>query len=509
MRGPSVAEGLPSRATVHRILVRHGLVVGRPRRKKRSEYVRWQRPAAMQLWQLDIVYGPRLVDTVTGEVREARIVTGVDDHSRFCVLARVVERATGRAVCLAFAHALGRYGAPEEVLTDNGKQFTDRFGRGGEVLFDKVCRRNAIAHRLTQPASPTTTGKIERFHQTLRRELLDDARPFTSVLEAQAAVDDWVGEYNATRPHQALETTAPVTPSERFQAAPDEERELLGLWLPAALESAPDPASSTRTLERAIDAGAAHPAADGGPVELDRVIPPSGNLWFAGRQFWLGPARAGQVVRLWASADVIHLTIADTRVKSLRSHLSPADLSALAAAGATPAGPPPLPDPDSAGGAIEVDRTVSNSGIVSLAHHQVLAAEILRGRRVAIRVEPATLMFFDPDSGELLRTRPNPLTTDEIYALQGARPAGPPPRPRTEPVTVQRRVSATGVITVCRQPVALGRIHAGRTVVVRVSEHTLAIELGHDTKTVRRTTTNPVRVLKGSRRPASAARDAL
>jgi transposase InsO family protein len=118
MRGPSVAEGLPSRATVHRILVRHGLVVGRPRRKKRSEYVRWQRPAAMQLWQLDIVYGPRLVDTVTGEVREARIVTGVDDHSRFCVLARVVERATGRAVCLAFAHALGRYGAPEEVLTD-------------------------------------------------------------------------------------------------------------------------------------------------------------------------------------------------------------------------------------------------------------------------------------------------------------------------------------------------------------------------------------------------------
>ena len=89
---------------------------------------------------------------------------------------------------------------------DNGKQFTDRFGRGGEVLFDKICRRNAIAHRLTAPRSPTTTGKIERFHQTLRRELLDDARPFTSLLEAQAALDDWVREYNAERPHQALET---------------------------------------------------------------------------------------------------------------------------------------------------------------------------------------------------------------------------------------------------------------------------------------------------------------
>ena len=156
-----------------------------------------------------------------------------------------------------------------------------------------------------------------------------------------------------------------------------------------------------------------------------------------------------------------------------------------------------------------MERIVSNSGIVSLAHHQVLAAEILRGRRVAIRVEPATLMFSDPDTGELLRTRPNPLTAEEVRGLQAARPAGPPPRPRTEPVTVQRRVSATGVICVCRQAVALGRIHAGRTVAVHVSEHTLAIELDQDTRTVRRTTTHPVRVVKGSRRHDPVASDAL
>src|SRR4051794_25216691 len=154
----------------------------------------------MQLWQRDIIYGPRLVDTITGEVRDGRVVTGVDDHSRYCVLASVVERATGRAVCLAFSEALERYGAPEEVLTHKGQQFTARFSRAGEVLFDKICRRNGIAHRLTMPRSPTTTGKLERFHQTLRRELLDDARPFTSLLEAQAAVDDWVRGYNAMRP---------------------------------------------------------------------------------------------------------------------------------------------------------------------------------------------------------------------------------------------------------------------------------------------------------------------
>jgi transposase InsO family protein len=494
MRSPAPPEGLPSRATVHRILVRHGLVVGRARRKKRSDYVRWQRPAAMQLWQLDIVYGPRLVDTRTGEVREARIVTGVDDHSRYCVIARVVERATGRAVCLAFSQALQQFGVPEEVLTDNGKQFTDRFGRGGEVLFDKICRRNAIAHRLTRPRSPTTTGKIERFHQTLRRELLDDARPFTSLLQAQAALDDWVREYNASRPHQALDVAAPVTPAERFQPVPDEQRELLEIWLPAGLSSLSEP-QRTAAVEPAVDA-----VADGGPVEFDRVVPPSGNLSVAGRQFWLGPARAGQTVRFWASVDVIHLSIAGARVKSLRSHLSTGDLTQLAHDGASPAGPPPLPAVEpQGGGAIEVDRSVSNAGIVSLAGRQVLAAEILRGRHVTIRIDTATLLFFDPDTRELLRARPNPLTPKQAVRLRGARPAGPPPRPRSEPVSVQRRVSATGTICVCRQTVALGRIHARRTVTVHVCEHTLAIELDDETRTIRRTTTNPVVVIKGSR----------
>jgi transposase InsO family protein len=504
MRSPAPPEPVPSRATVHRILVRHGLVVERSRRKKRSEYVRWQRPAAMQLWQLDIVYGPWLVDTRTGEVREARIVTGVDDHSRYCVIARVVERATGRATCLAFAEALARYGAPEEVLTDNGKQFTDRFGRGGEVLFDKICRRNAITHRLTKPRSPTTTGKVERFHQTLRRELLDDARPFTSVVEAQAALDDWVRQYNASRPHQALEIHAPVTPADRFEPVPAEQRELLPIWLPDALSAVPEPA----TVQSAVDAQAAPAAVDGGPVEFDRVVPPSGNLSVARRQFWLGPQRAGQTVRFWASVDVIHLSIAGARVKSLRSHLSGADLTQLGHDGATPAGPPPLPAAEAAhGDVVEVDRSVSNAGIVSLAGRQVLAAEILRGRRVTIRIEPATLLFFDPDTRELLRARPNPLTPEQAVRLRGARPAGPPPRPRTEPVTVQRRVSATGTICVCRQTVALGRIHARRIVTVHVAEHTLAIELDDETRTVRRTTTNPIVVIKGSRNQTASHND--
>jgi hypothetical protein len=79
------------------------------------------------------------------------------------------------------------------------------------------------------------------------------------------------------------------------------------------------------------------------------------------------------------------------------------------------------------------------------------------------------------------------------------------PRPRTEPVTVHRRVSATGVIVVCRQRVALGRVHAGRTVTVHVSGHTLAVELDDETRTIRRTTSRPVVVDKASRPPRPRA----
>jgi transposase InsO family protein len=489
---------------VNRILIRHGLVRQRKRKRARESYQRWERPHPMQLWQLDIVGGVLLVDPATG-VREVKIVTGVDDHSRFCVIAAVVERATGRAVCVAFAAALARFGVPEEVLTDNGKQFTARFGQGGEVLFDKICRHNGIAHRLTQPASPTTTGKIERFHSTLRRELLDGHPPFSCLAEAQAAVDTFVQQYNADRPHQALDPARPVAPADRFSPIPAQDRDLLPVWVPPALAAAPAVSAGQQTSADEDGPGerdtgvAAGPAWAGGPVEFDKVVPPSGNLQLAGKQFWLGPARAGQLVRFWADCDLIHLLIGGTRVKTVRSHLSVTDLARLAAHGAVSAGPPPLPasqDTD----AVEVERCVTRSGLVSLGGRQLLAAEILAGRRVGIRIEPAVLMFYDLDTRELLPVRPNPLDQNKIIRLRGTRPAGPAPRPSMEPIRVQRRASATGVITVCGQKVALGRPHQHQTVDVHVSETTLAIELDDaETRVIRRTTTLPVRNIKADR----------
>ena len=94
---------LPGRTSVERCLVRHGLVTPQARKRKRSDYKRWERSRAMELWQMDIVGGVRLVDG-----SEAKIVSGIDDHSRFVVSAFVVARATAKPVCDALVLAMSR-----------------------------------------------------------------------------------------------------------------------------------------------------------------------------------------------------------------------------------------------------------------------------------------------------------------------------------------------------------------------------------------------------------------
>jgi transposase InsO family protein len=202
---------LPGRSSIYRCLVRHGLIEPEARRRKKADYKRWERSRAMELWQMDIVGGVQLVDGW-----KASIVSGVDDHSRFVISARIVERATARPVCDALALAMRRFGVPREILTDNGKVFTGRFGPGtGEVLFDRICRENGIKHILTAPRSPTTTGKVERWHKTLRREFLN-GRVFASLADAQEQLDRWVHDDNYERRHQGI---GDVVPWERFRLA--------------------------------------------------------------------------------------------------------------------------------------------------------------------------------------------------------------------------------------------------------------------------------------------------
>lgn len=498
---------VPSRATVHRVLVRHGLVQVTPRGRRREDYKRWQRTEPMQLWQMDIVGGVFLADGT-----ECKVVTGIDDHSRYCVIAAVVARPTGRAVCLALAEALARFGIPDELLTDNGKQFTARFGRGGEVLFDRICRENGIAHRLTRPASPTTTGKIERFHQTLRRELLDGHRPFTSIEHARQVLDAFVHHYNTARPHQSLDMACPA---DRFQPRRDDH---LPLRLPPTLrphpdtEPEPDPAAEPKPaavppprkeLDPAQAAGLVLSADGIDPVnlavEFTRIVPASGNLSVCGQQFWLGPHHAGLTLTLRADTATIELLTAGTRIKKVPSRLTPQHLRQLLAAGGTriqPTAPPSRPGP---GQAIEVDRTVNAGGLLSLGGRQHPVGYHLAGRRLTARIDGTLLHLIDGHT--LLRTLPNPLTDTDIARLRDARPAGPPPQPATEPVQAQRKVSSRGQIVIAGQKIQVGIGHAGATVTIEDTGSTFRISLADQTITeVARTTTKPIARFK-ARKP--------
>ena len=493
----------PSRMSVYRVLVRHGLIEPGPRKRPKDSYLRWERDEPMALWQLDIVGGAFLADGT-----EAKVVTGVDDHSRYCVIASVVARATGRAVCLAFAAALRAFGVPGEVLTDNGKQFTDRFGKGGEVLFDRICRDNGIVHRLTQPRSPTTTGKIERFHGSLRRELLDDAVPFADLPAAQAAVDAWVREYNTTRPHQAI---AMAVPADRFSTTRAEaERELLPLRLPAVLALAPAPpapADPPQAEPRAPGHGS--PGQPARPVSRrpGRVRPAG-----AAQREHGGPGQA-VLARHRARRDDGHV-LGQHRGDPPDHRQSPHQIGPLAPVrrGPGPAGRQRRPSRGTTAHPRRRTRRSHRGRPCGQQGRSRQPGRPLLHRRgdprrdlVSIRIEQNTLMFFDPVTRVLLRTRPSPLTWDQARLLRGARPAGPPPRPSAEPVTAQRVASNTGVIMVAGQKIALGRIHARRIVTVHVAADTITIDLASDDiRTVRRTTTQPVRSIKAQQHRKAA-----
>ena len=153
-------------------------------------------------------------------------------------------------------------------MSDNGKQFTGRHTRPQpvEVLFERVCRENGITQRLTRPRSPTTTGKIERWHKTLRRELLDHVAPFESLAAAQDAIDGWVHAYNHARPHQSLGMATPASVFRPHGPSRDD-----------APQKADQPAElPAEQLRIGVIEPPPAPPPGGGAVEFEARVPPSG-----------------------------------------------------------------------------------------------------------------------------------------------------------------------------------------------------------------------------------------
>jgi len=273
----------PGLTSIYRALVRNGLIQPKARRRPKADYRRWERDRPMELWQLDVMGGIWLTDG-----RELKAVTGIDDHSRFCVMAGLVERANARAVCRVFTQALARYGTPAELLTDNGKVFTGRLGpHPAEVLFDRICREHGITHRCTGIRCPTTTGKIERFHKTLRAELLTGRR-FASLAQAQQVLDAWVADYNTQRPHQAI---AMAVPARRFQP-------------PTA---ATTPVSAAPSRQPLIIS----------PTEITRRVSASGLIGVCYQQVSAGRHLAGQVVTVRVHPRTLQVFFAGQLIRTV------------------------------------------------------------------------------------------------------------------------------------------------------------------------------------------------
>jgi transposase InsO family protein len=477
-----------TRSTVYRILVRHGLISPVARKRRRSDYVRWERDAPMQLWQMDVTASAFLKSGT-----ELKIVTAIDDHSRFCIAAKVVRRGSSRAVCGTFVEAMALFGVPEEVLTDNGSVFTGWFLKPRpptEVLFDRICRENGITHRLTKVRSPTTTGKIERLHQTLQLEVLEPEGPFDDIDHAQRAIDAWRNEYNTVRPHQSLDMAIPAT---RFSPAPDTSPALV---VPPEL----------RVIRGKVPDGhivaqvelEPEPEFDWDPCagfEVDRVVPESGNLSVGSQQIWLG-AHVGKLITLWMDLSYVHVLFDGHRLKTLPCRLSEAELRRLGK-GARPSPQAPSSGTDGAA-VIEIDRTVNAGGTVSLHYAQVSVGVMLSGRRVTLRLEGEVMLVIS--DGEILRTLACPVPQEKRLGLRGARLAEGLVARTPSAITVERRVSSRGVIFVATQRIHIGLVHAHKVLRVVADSNAFTVFDGDDElRTVKRTTSSDIVAWKARR----------
>jgi transposase InsO family protein len=200
-------------ATIHRILVRAGLVVAAPKKRPKASYRRFEAELANECWQSDFTHH-QLADGT-----DVEILAWLDDCSRYVLRLTAHARVTGRIVVEEFRGAIATHGIPASTLTDNGMVYTTRFsgGRGGRNGFEAELHRLGVQQKNSRANHPTTCGKVERLHQTLKRWLVQQPAPDT-LTELQALLDKFTVVYNTERPHRALPQRA--TPAAIYTTRP-------------------------------------------------------------------------------------------------------------------------------------------------------------------------------------------------------------------------------------------------------------------------------------------------
>jgi transposase InsO family protein len=181
--------GLPSEATIWRILKARGFIVADPAKRPRRAYRSFTAERANECWQLD--------DTTwqLADGSEVKVLNVIDDHSRLMVASTAMTTCTGAATLAVLAAAAAILGWPARYLSDNAKAFRN-------VLADAL-RHLGVRAGHSRPYHPQTCGKVERFHQTLKKWLA--ARPAAATIEElQAQLDLFHLIYNQQRPHRAI-----------------------------------------------------------------------------------------------------------------------------------------------------------------------------------------------------------------------------------------------------------------------------------------------------------------
>ena len=205
-------QGLPapSTSTIRRILHHHGLITPQPRKRPKSSYLRFQAAQPNQCWQSDFTHW-QLADHT-----EVEILNWLDDHSRYLLYCTAYRRVAGPDIVASFTTTAATYGLPASTLTDNAAVYTARFTHGHND-FERLLASLGITQKNGHPGHPQTQGKIERFHQTLKRWLA--ARPLpTDLPHLQTLLDTFQDHYNTARPHRALPQHR--TPTQAYTALP-------------------------------------------------------------------------------------------------------------------------------------------------------------------------------------------------------------------------------------------------------------------------------------------------
>lgn len=198
----SLGERIPSTSTIRRVLVSADRITAEPKKRPRASLHRFAADQPNECWQSDFTHW-QLADATGVE-----ILNWLDDHSRYLLGCTAHYRVTGDHVITDFTRLTSVYGVPASTLTDNGSVYTSRF-TGGRNGFEYLLQRLGVTQKNGHPNHPQTQGKIERFHQTLKRWLTAQP-PTTTLADLQAQLDLFRQIYNHQRAHRALNGATPA-----------------------------------------------------------------------------------------------------------------------------------------------------------------------------------------------------------------------------------------------------------------------------------------------------------